>query len=72
MSPRKLDPPARQKTPPFGLHLAIPEYLDRELAMVAAAERVTKLYLVLKALAEAGFHIEPTDLVPDGRRKRRN
>ena len=43
---------------------------DRELAQRAFEQRVTKQYLVVAALKEAGFKIEPQDLVPDKRKRR--
>lgn len=48
----------------------IPEYLDRELAIKAATNRVTKTYLILDALKTAGYHIEETDMSTDRRRDR--
>jgi hypothetical protein len=56
--------------PVSSLRLEIPEYLDRELAQRAFEQRVTKQYLVVAALKEAGFRIEPQDLVPDKRKRR--
>lgn len=56
--------------PVASLRLEIPDYLDRELALAAAQRRVTKAFLVLSALAQAGWRIEPADLVPDRRKAR--
>lgn len=53
------------------LRVEIPAYLDRELTLKAASERVTKQYLVLQALVAHGYHVENHDLVPDKRRARR-
>jgi hypothetical protein len=52
------------------LQLVIPDYLFEQLHMNAATERVTKKYLVLQALAHAGYRIEASDLDEDGRRNR--
>lgn len=52
------------------LRIEMPDYLDRALARRAAEERVTKQYLVLKALEQAGYEIDPVDLVPDKRKAR--
>jgi hypothetical protein len=65
-------PPAKGGT--ASLHLEIPAYLDQELAERAlrgvGGTRVTKQYLVIQALKDAGFHVEPGDLVPDKRKRR--
>jgi hypothetical protein len=47
----------------------IPEYLDQEMAMKAAERRVTKTFLIMEALAKAGYRVDEVDLVQD-RRKR--
>jgi hypothetical protein len=60
-----------KKTLMASLRIEVPEYLDRALALKAAEQRVTKQYLVLSALKEAGFRIEDQDLVADKRRNRR-
>jgi hypothetical protein len=49
----------------------MPVYLDDELTQKAAALRVTKQFLVLTALCEAGYHIAGADLVADKRKARR-
>lgn len=56
--------------PPASLRLEIPVYLDQALTLKAAQERVTKSFLVMTALAQAGYRIAPHDLVPDRRRTR--
>ena len=63
-------PAAVPAAPVASLRLEIPDYLDRELALAAAQRRVTKAFLVLSALAQAGWRIEPADLVPDRRKAR--
>ncbi len=60
-----------QKTPLASLRIEVPEYLDRELAMRAAERRVTKQYLVMQALRDAGYRVEEQDLVTDKRKKRK-
>ena len=56
--------------PVASLRLEIPDYLDNELALAAAQRRVTKAFLVMSALAQAGYRIDPADLVPDRRKVR--
>jgi hypothetical protein len=58
-------------TPLESLRLDLPEYLVRALRVKCAEEKVTNAYLVMKALANDGWHIEAFDLVRD-RYKRRN
>lgn len=48
----------------------IPQYLDDELSVKAAERRVTKTFLIMEALAKAGYHLEESDLVQDRRRSR--
>lgn len=60
-----------KKTPLASLRIEIPEYLDRALALKAVEQRVTKQYLVLRALSDAGFNIDERDMVADKRRSRR-
>jgi hypothetical protein len=48
----------------------VPDYLFRELSMNAADRGVTKKYLILKALQDAGYRIDAEDLEEDGRRVR--
>jgi hypothetical protein len=65
---------APAKGPVASLRLEVPLYLDQQLAERAFrgvdGKRVTKQYIVLQALKNAGFHVEPDDLVPDKRRRR--
>jgi len=58
MSPRK------------AISLEVPNYLATELKVTAAKQSVTVRHLVLTALAEAGFRIDPADMDEDGRRLR--
>jgi hypothetical protein len=59
----------REKWP--SVRFECPPYLDRELSLKAAGEGVTKTYLILKALAEAGFSLQDQDLNKDKRKYRR-
>jgi hypothetical protein len=59
------------RPPLASLRIEVPAYLDNELTQKAAAQRVTKQFLVLTALRQAGYHIEDADLVADKRRARR-
>jgi hypothetical protein len=47
----------------------IPNYLDDELTLKSAERRVTKTFLIMEALAKAGYRLDERDLVQD-RRKR--
>jgi hypothetical protein len=47
----------------------IPKYLDDELTLKSAERRVTKTFLIMEALARAGYRVDDNDLVQD-RRKR--
>jgi len=68
--PTMAAPVAPAAVPLASLRLEIPDYLDTELTMKAAQGRVTKSFLVMTALAEAGYRVEPGDLVPDRRKAR--
>lgn len=48
----------------------IPQYLDDELAVKAAERRVTKTFLILEALAKAGYRVDEHDMVQDRRKVR--
>lgn len=52
------------------LSLEVPDYLARELKVKAASDAVTVRFLVLSALAEAGYRIDQDELEEDGRRLR--
>ena len=52
-------------TPLESLRIDVPDYLARELRVRCAEQKVTNAYLVMKALAREGFHIEEKDLVTD-------
>ena len=70
-----LQPPAPEPTvvraPLASLRIEVPAYLDHELTQKAASQRVTKQYLVLTALRQAGYHIDDADIVADKRKARR-
>ncbi len=68
-----LKPPSQPEPPPplASLRIEVPAYLDDELTQKAAAQRVTKQFLVLTALRQAGYHIRDADLVADKRKARR-
>ncbi len=65
-----VDTPPEAQTPLASIRGYIPQYLDNELTSKAAEHRVTKTYLILEALAKAGYHVDEADLVPDRRRSR--
>lgn len=48
----------------------IPQYLDDELSVRAAERRVTKTFLIMEALAKAGYRVDEADLVQDRRRSK--
>jgi hypothetical protein len=63
--------PAGERAPVASLRIEVPTYLDDELTQKAAAKRVTKQFLVLTALKQAGYHIDDVDIVADKRKARR-
>ena len=69
-APVPSDPAPPPMSPCKSFNLSVPDYLFEELGMQAVKRRVTKRYLILEALAKAGFTIEPQDLEEDGRRRR--
>ncbi len=61
--------PVEQPKPVLAsLRIEVPEYLDRELAIRAAEQRVTKQFLVMKALQAVGYQLDDADLVEDKRK----
>lgn len=48
----------------------LPDYLDQELAMKSAERRVTKNFLIMEALAQAGYRVDEVDLIEDRRRNK--
>ena len=63
--------PQMPHAPLASLRIEVPSYLDDELTQKAASLRVTKQFLVLTALRDAGYRIEEADLVADKRKARR-
>src|ERR1700712_5606830 len=59
--------PAKWPNNPFWC----PPFLPPELALKGAGEGVTKTYLILKALADAGFTVNEEDLNKDKRKYRK-
>lgn len=49
----------------------IPDYLDNEMAIKAAERRVTKTFLIMEALARAGYRVDQVDMVQDRRKRPR-
>jgi hypothetical protein len=66
---RTLEPMTRI-APVTSIRGYIPQYLDNELSVKAAERRVTKTFLIMEALAKAGYRVDETDLVQDRRRNR--
>ena len=48
----------------------IPDHLDQEMTVKAAQLRVTKTFLLIEALAQAGYRVDPIDLNQDRRRNK--
>jgi hypothetical protein len=59
------------RAPVASLRIEVPVYLDDALTREAAEKRVTKQYLVLTALRQAGYRIDDADFVADKRKARR-
>jgi hypothetical protein len=64
-------PPTPQPARVTSIRGYIPHYLDDELTRKAAERRVTKTFLVMEALAKAGYRVDEIDLVQDRRKKDR-
>ena len=60
---------SRAPVPTGMLQVEVPKTLLQELGMKAIQEETTKSSLVLKALAEAGYSVDPAFLVPDRRKE---
>ncbi len=73
-APAAAPPPARPATAPRpaerSMQFVMPDYLFEELGHKAVGRRVTKRYLLLEALAQAGYRVDEADMVEDGRRRR--
>lgn len=74
-STTSLPAPVRTAPPPMApltsVRFDCPDYLDRELSVKAAEQGVTKTYLILQALGQGGYRLDPADLVKDRRRVKR-
>ena len=57
--------------PSTRLALDVPIYLSDQLKRRALDERCSTRFIILKAIRAAGFDINDTDLIADGRRIRR-
>ena len=66
-----LVPPVPQPAPVTSIRGYIPQYLDDELTRKAAERRVTKTFLLVEALAKAGYRVDEIDLVQDRRKRDR-
>ena len=58
----------RPKAPMKPMNLLLPAYLVKAIKDRAHADDTSHRYVVLKALHDAGFPVEPDDLVKDARR----
>jgi hypothetical protein len=63
--------PLEDTAPLISVRFDCPDYLDRAISVAAAEQNVTKTYLILKALKEAGYELKDVDLVVDRRKARR-
>ncbi len=68
IAPREPASPIKATAPLVSVRFDSPDYLDRELAVRAAEEGVTKTYLILQALGKVGYRLDEADLVKDRRR----
>lgn len=72
---QRVQPPAPAppvvRAPVASLRIEVPVYLDDALTLEAAEKRVTKQYLVLTALRQAGYRVDDADFVADKRKARR-
>lgn len=60
--------PQKPAAPLTSVRFDCPDYLDKALSVKAAEEGVTKTYLILQALGQAGYRLDAVDLVKDRRR----
>ncbi|MFT8246756.1 hypothetical protein [Roseomonas sp. BN140053] len=68
IAPAEPSLPPKVLAPLVSVRFDCPDYLDRELSVQAAGQGVTKTYLILSALRQAGLRLEDADLVKDRRR----
>jgi hypothetical protein len=59
-----------EPAPQEPLKIMIPSYLNRALTAAAGERKVSKRWLVMDALRQAGFEIRENDVFEDGRRFR--
>jgi hypothetical protein len=57
------------QSPTKRLSVDIPDYLRAQLRKKSADTDNTIKYLICRALKKDGFHVEPRDLIEDGRRE---
>jgi hypothetical protein len=65
--PELPSPPARPATIFESIRFNIPAYLNKELSRRAVEEDCTKTHLILRALSQSGYVIDPDDMQPDRR-----
>ena len=71
LPPAPVVEPPKPTAPLTSVRFDCPEYLDKALSVKAAEEGVTKTYLILQALGQAGYRLDEVDLVKDRRRLRK-
>jgi hypothetical protein len=75
--PAEPPPPADPPAPLVSVRFDFPDYVDEQLAVAAASTKgpsggkITKTYLALKALKDAGYRVDDKDLIEDRRRIRK-
>lgn len=65
------EPTPAPTAPVVSIRGYIPDYLDNEMAIKAAERRVTKTFLIMEALARAGYRVDEVDMVQDRRKRPR-
>lgn len=63
----KQEPALKPTDDTKALNMLVPRYLHREIKRRAFEGETSEKYVVMKALQDAGFHIDDADLVRDGR-----
>jgi hypothetical protein len=77
LPPKETKEAPKPTAPLVSVRFDCPDYLDEELAVRAAGTRgpsggkVTKTYLILQALKQAGYRVADSDLIEDRRRNRK-
>jgi hypothetical protein len=69
-APAAAPDPILAKPAERSMQFVMPDYLFEELGHKSVRRRVTKRYLLLEALAKAGYRVDPADMIEDGRRRR--